>query len=223
MQVYFIRHGRTQFNLEHRFQGGRADSPLVASGIAGAKAAGEYLQTTQFAQVYSSPQKRAVDTAKYIVAVNQWQPTVQLEAGLREFDFGDWDGKVEAEVHPQAYTQVIFNQPGEYRPELAGGGESYADFVARTTKTIHELIASVGVASPLPLLIVSHGLVTTMTVKALMGVPVAELRAPFVVDGQTMKTVGHGIVDNDSLTVLETKDNRHFELVKWNETSYLTE
>jgi len=92
MQIYFIRHGRTQFNLEHRFQGGRADSPLVASGIEGAKAAGEYLKTTQFVQVYSSPQKRAVDTAKYIVATNQWQPTVQLEAGLREFDFGDWDG-----------------------------------------------------------------------------------------------------------------------------------
>ena len=46
MQIYFIRHGRTQYNLEHRFQGGRADSPLVASGIDGAKAAGDYLRTT---------------------------------------------------------------------------------------------------------------------------------------------------------------------------------
>jgi probable phosphoglycerate mutase len=60
-----------------------------------------------------------------------------------------------------------------------------------------------------------------MTVKALMGVPVAELRAPFVVDGQVMKTVGHGIVDNDSLTVLSTTDNQHFELTTWNETGYL--
>ena len=61
MQIYFIRHGRTQYNLEHRFQGGRADSPLVASGIDGAKAAGDYLSTTQFSAVYSSPQERALE------------------------------------------------------------------------------------------------------------------------------------------------------------------
>ena len=221
MQIYFIRHGRTQYNLEHRFQGGRADSPLVASGIDGAKAAGDYLSTTQFSAVYSSPQQRALDTAKYIVAANQWQPPIQIDDGLREFDFGDWDGKQEAEVQPQSYAQVIFTKPAEYRPELAGGGESYADFVTRTTSTLHRLIDQVGVASTQPLLIVSHGLVTTMTVKALMGVPVAELRAPFVVDGQVMKTVGHGIVDNDSLTVLSTTDNQHFELTTWNENGYL--
>ena len=86
MQIYFIRHGRTQYNLEHRFQGGRADSPLVASGIDGAKAAGDYLSTTQFSAVYSSPQQRALDTAKYIVAANQWQPSIQIDDDLREFD-----------------------------------------------------------------------------------------------------------------------------------------
>ncbi|GAB7168196.1 hypothetical protein TUA1478L_01920 [Lactiplantibacillus plantarum] len=42
-----------------------------------------------------------------------------------------------------------------------------------------------------------------------------------MVDGQVMKTVGHGIVDNDSLTVLSTTDNQHFELTTWNETGYL--
>lgn len=111
MQIYFIRHGRTQYNLEHRFQGGRADSPLVASGIDGAKAAGDYLSTTQFSAVYSSPQQRALDTAKYIVAANQWQPPIQIDDGLREFDFGDWDGKQEAEVQPQSYAQVILLNP----------------------------------------------------------------------------------------------------------------
>jgi probable phosphoglycerate mutase len=54
-----------------------------------------------------------------------------------------------------------------------------------------------------------------------MGVPLAKLRAPLIINGQEMKTVGHGIVDNDSLTVLSTPDNRQFELTRWNETTYL--
>ncbi|EIW14656.1 phosphoglycerate mutase [Lactiplantibacillus plantarum EGD-AQ4] len=221
MQIYFIRHGRTQYNLEHRFQGGRADSPLVESGIAGAKAAGVYLQNVEFSAVYSSPQQRALDTAKYIVAANHWQPEIQVDDGLREFDFGDWDGLKEDEVQPQSYAPMIFTSPAEYQPELAGGGEDYATFVARITGTIHQLVDQVGVSNTKPLLVVSHGLVTTMTVKALMGVPLAKLRAPFIINGQEMKTVGHGIVDNDSLTVLSTPDNRQFELTRWNETGYL--
>ncbi|RRK11657.1 histidine phosphatase family protein [Lactiplantibacillus garii] len=221
MQIYFVRHGRTQFNLEHRFQGGRSDSPLLPDGIAGAQAAGRYLAATQFARVYSSPQQRALDTAKYVVAENQWQPTVTVEPGFQEFDFGSWDGQKEAEVRPRAYAQVLLNQPGDYDPKRAGGGESYATFVARTTAAVRKVVAAAGVANPLPVLVVAHGLVTTMTVKTLLGVPVAKLRAPMVVNGRTLKTVGNGIVDNDSLTVIETDDNQNFTLKKWNDTHFL--
>lgn len=37
MQIYFIRHGRTQYNLEHRFQGGRADSRWLLAESMGQK------------------------------------------------------------------------------------------------------------------------------------------------------------------------------------------
>ena len=60
-----------------------------------------------------------------------------------------------------------------------------------------------------------------MTVKTLLGVPVAQLRDPFYMNGQLMKTIGNGIVDNGSVTVIETTDNEHFNLKKWNETSFL--
>mgnify|MGYP001256323903 CR=1 FL=1 len=219
MQIYFVRHGRTQFNLEHRFQGGRSDSPLTADGIAGARAAGRYLATTEFGQVYSSPQQRALDTAAYIVAENQFKPAVTVAPGFREFDFGTWDGQKEADVQPRAYAQVLLKQPGVYDPQQAGGGESYATFVARTTAAVHAIVDQATDARPL--LVVSHGLVTTMTVKTLLGVPVADLRAPLVVNGRTLKTIGNGIVENDSLTILETTDNQNFTLKKWNETSFL--
>lgn len=148
MQIYFVRHGRTQFNLEHRFQGGRSDSPLTADGIAGARAAGRYLATTEFGQVYSSPQQRALDTAAYIVAENQFKPAVTVAPGFREFDFGTWDGQKEADVQPRAYAQVLLKQPGVYDPQRAGGGESYATFVARTTAAVHAIVDQATDARP---------------------------------------------------------------------------
>lgn len=223
MQLYFVRHGRTQYNVEQRFQGGSADSPLVESGITGAKAAGKYLQRTQFSHVYSSPQGRALDTAKLITAENQWQPAITIDQRFSELDFGSWDGQLEQDVTPKDQLENVIHHPAAYQPELANGGETYAEFVARTTAAVHDAVAKAGVANPQPVLIVSHGLVTTMTLKTLMGVPVSGLRAPFVVDGKVLNTVGHGIVDNDSLTIVETHDNINFQLVTWNQTSYLTE
>lgn len=222
MQLYFVRHGRTQYNIEKRFQGGSADSPLVESGIAGAIAAGNYLKQVQFSQVYSSPQGRALDTAKLITAENQWQPTIIVEPRFSEFDFGRWDGQLEKDVEPKDQLDKVMHQPEAYDPALANGGETYAAFVARTTASVHDVVTKAGVDNPNPVLIVSHGLVTTMTIKTLMGVPVSGLRAPFVVDGKVLNTVGHGIVDNDSLTIVETTDNQNFKLKTWNETGYLS-
>lgn len=30
MQIYFVRHGKTEWNLASRFQGGHGDSPLLS-------------------------------------------------------------------------------------------------------------------------------------------------------------------------------------------------
>ncbi len=218
MELYFIRHGQTQYNIEHRFQGGGCDSPLLASGIDGAKRAGAYLKDVRFAKVYSSPQLRALNTAEYVVAPNRWQDEITLDSRLKEMDFGKWEGQIEATVEPHEQYDVCVNQPEKYQPELSTGGESYPEFLNRVTAAIHDAVATVGLDSPLPILIVSHGLTTTFGIKGLLNVAVKDLRQPLVVNGQT---VGTGIVDNDSLTVLETYDNQNFTIKRWNETSYL--
>lgn len=221
MQLYFIRHGQTQYNLEQRFQGGGCDSPLLPSGITGAKQAGDYLKTTRFAQVYSSPQLRALNTAKYVCAPNQWHPQIKLDARLKEMDFGGWESQVERTVEPHDQYDICVDHPEDYRPELAAGGESYPEFLARITAAIHDAVAVAGVDNPRPVLIVSHGLTTTFGIKALFNVPIKDLRKPFVVNGRALNESGAGIVSNDSLTILETKDNATFTIKTWNETGYL--
>ena len=48
MKLYFVRHGRTIWNLEGRFQGAGGDSPLLPESIDTLKALGQYLSNIPF-------------------------------------------------------------------------------------------------------------------------------------------------------------------------------
>ena len=65
--LYLLRHGQTLYNLQRLVQG-RCDSPLTSAGILQAKSAGAWMasQDVAFSAIYSSPLKRAMDTA-YVV------------------------------------------------------------------------------------------------------------------------------------------------------------
>lgn len=54
MKFYFIRHGKTLWNLEGRFQGASGDSPLLEKSIETLKQLGQYLQEIPFDVIYSS-------------------------------------------------------------------------------------------------------------------------------------------------------------------------
>ena len=63
--IYVVRHGQTDWNLEGRFQG-RIDIPLNEKGKSQAKKTKEKLEGIKFDKVFSSPLKRALETAKNI-------------------------------------------------------------------------------------------------------------------------------------------------------------
>ena len=63
--IYVVRHGQTDWNLEGRFQG-RIDIPLNEKGKSQAKKTKEKLEGIKFDKVFSSPLKRALETAKII-------------------------------------------------------------------------------------------------------------------------------------------------------------
>ena len=96
MRFYLVRHGKTEFNLAKRFQGGAVDSPLLPESIINAQKVGSYLADLKFAGAFASPQERAVVTAQNIV--DQWEvaPKIKKIADLREMNFGKWDGDLVA-------------------------------------------------------------------------------------------------------------------------------
>ena len=87
--IYIIRHGQTELNNANVLQG-RSDYPLNEKGIAQACEAGKWLedQGIAFSYVYSSPLKRAIQTAELIA---QDKPVV-IDDRLIEMDYGPYEG-----------------------------------------------------------------------------------------------------------------------------------
>jgi len=65
VKLFLIRHGQTNWNVEGRYQGDH-DIELNQVGIKQAKLAAKYLSRVEFANIYSSPLKRALYTAETI-------------------------------------------------------------------------------------------------------------------------------------------------------------
>ncbi|WP_334329545.1 histidine phosphatase family protein [Companilactobacillus sp. HBUAS59699] len=98
MEVYFVRHGQTIFNVISRMQGW-SDTPLTEQGIDDLKVTGKYLENTKFDAIYSSDLKRAVDTAEIIKKENREDPPeIRVSDNFREIFFGFFEGSEAAKT-----------------------------------------------------------------------------------------------------------------------------
>lgn len=95
------------------------------------------------APVVSSDLSRAVATAD---AIRGARPRLPHDADLREFDFGDWDGRDYDDIDGPE-VRAFFDDPGARR---APGGESWNDVAARVGVALHRL------AGPPDLIVVAH-------------------------------------------------------------------
>jgi broad specificity phosphatase PhoE len=93
--IVLVRHGETDWNREHRYQG-HADTALNEAGRQQARELVDALRPEGVTLVYTSPLRRASETAT-IVAGHLGLEARELEA-LREIDVGDWQGLTIDEV-----------------------------------------------------------------------------------------------------------------------------
>jgi broad specificity phosphatase PhoE len=157
-----LRHGETALTGEKRFSGSGGSDPSLsaagrrqaeqaavaltagAAGVVGAAGAVRPVEA-----VISSPLARCRETAR--AAADRLGLDVRLDEGLRETDFGAWDGLTFAEVRDR--------QPAELTAWLGSpdvpppGGESFTDVAARVTRTRDALLAAYPGRT---LLLVSH-------------------------------------------------------------------
>lgn len=130
-RVALIRHGRTQWNAEHRIQG-QSDIPLSEEGRR--QVAGWKLPDSMRDHAWmSSPLVRAVGTAELMGA-----RSVRRDARLREMAWGAWEGEVLAELRSRYGTELRRNERRglDFRPP---GGESPRELQARLRSWVADL------------------------------------------------------------------------------------
>lgn len=88
-KLILVRHGETDWNLNRRFQG-ISDIPLNEHGRVQAGYAREALKDVHLDAVYSSPLKRARETAEIIC--QEHSVPITTAPGLREQNVGVWEG-----------------------------------------------------------------------------------------------------------------------------------
>lgn len=156
--IYLTRHGETEWNIEKRLQG-RGDSPLTKDGIQRAKELRDRIKNIDIDVIYSSPIKRALNTAN-ILRGNK-NIDIVTDDRLMEMCFGDYEGKkidIIQKENPSWDINLIMQGNVEI---CAPNGENLKEVRERISKLMNKIIAeNIGKS----ILIVTHGI----TLKALM-------------------------------------------------------
>ena len=93
--IVLVRHGETDWNRDNRFQG-HADPPLNDAGRAQARTLASELSARSFAAAYTSPLRRAAETAAILADELHLEP--RPDESLKEVDVGSWSGLTRTEV-----------------------------------------------------------------------------------------------------------------------------
>ncbi|MBT2366363.1 bifunctional RNase H/acid phosphatase [Streptomyces sp. ISL-10] len=135
-----LRHGETALTPEKRFSGSGGSDPVLsdvgrhqAEAVAAALAARGTIQT-----VVSSPLRRCRETAEIVAA--RLGLDVIVDEGLRETDFGAWEGLTFAEVR-ERYPDDLDAWLASPKAAPTGGGESFATVTRRVASTRDKLLA----------------------------------------------------------------------------------
>ncbi|GAA2762114.1 bifunctional RNase H/acid phosphatase [Streptomyces paradoxus] len=136
-----LRHGETPLTPQKRFSGsGGTDPSLSDTGREQAERAAAMLARRGTIQaVVSSPLARTRETAGIVAA--RLGLDVSIDDGLRETDFGAWEGLTFAEVrerHPDDLNAWLASPDAE----PTGGGESFAATATRLAATRDKLVAA---------------------------------------------------------------------------------
>lgn len=129
---YYVRHGRTEFNRDHIIQGGRVDSPLVEESLGTVRDTARALAPVNLAACWCSPLGRAQETARIVLGEHKL-PIKTLD-NLREFDFGELDGKPYG-----AGTRMAFARCFMRRDFSSVGGESGDEVRERVRKAFRKM------------------------------------------------------------------------------------
>lgn len=130
-RVILVRHGESSYNVERRVQGHCDESTLTEAGRTSARQVGEALRDITFHTAYSSPLKRARETAEIVATSLSQAPNLQFTDQLKEINLVLWEGMLFSDVQakfPEGYHQWL-NEPHTLKMEVPGEDGQMRDFL----------------------------------------------------------------------------------------------
>jgi broad specificity phosphatase PhoE len=198
--LILVRHGETLWNVEKVFRG-RADVSLDELGIRQAELLGKYLSNWRLEAIYSSPVKRALDTANIIARYQN--VAVRIAEGLTDFDFGEWQSLPEQEVM-RLYPDLLNEWHSNPHKVRMPGGESLEDAKKRAVEVVNDVLSKHQGSVAL----VSHRVVIKVLICYLLGL-----------DNSHFRNINQDVA---GITIFDYADGR-FVLTRHNDTSHLRE
>jgi len=199
-KLILARHGETVWNIEKIYRG-RADINLNEMGIRQAELLGKYLSNWELEAIYSSPLRRALDTANIIARYQKI--SVHIAEGIIDLDYGEWQSLPEQEAkrrYPTLHNEW-HNNPHKVKMP---GGESLEDVRKRAIKVVSDVLARYQGS----VVLVSHRVVNKVLICSLLGL-----------DNSYFWNIKQ---DVGGITIFDYVDER-FVLTKHNDTAHLRE
>jgi len=196
-QIYVIRHGETDWNHNHLFQG-QTDMPLNENGYLQASRLTEKLKDIlPFDRIVSSDLSRAVETAAIL---NKGYTTpILTDPGLREVDFGEWEG-LTADAIEQRW-------PGELHKWFstgllhAPGGEAFEVFYDRVWRCFQNWANKKDYQT---MAMISHGGSCRVLMCAILEKPIREMSGYILANTEALIV---RVDDNDKYSVVSDQDS----------------
>jgi len=171
MEILLLRHGETDWNRQGRCQGA-SDLDLNSSGLSQAEEVGRILRQEPLAGIYSSPMKRAVQTAE-IISRHHSDLSILIDHDLRELDHGLLEGLTFDEIKSQ-YPAFI----GRWREAAAElkvpGGESLGEVDRRSWNAVQRVAERHAAGTAL---VVTHNFPILATLCRITATPLDRYRA----------------------------------------------
>lgn len=199
-KLYLVRHGESAWNQLHLYTGQR-DIPLSERGAVQAQRLAEYLGETPFVALYTSPLRRAYDTARAVA--NLKQVPLQPDARLAEISHGAWEGN-HVNVIREQYADEYAAWHNEPHTAQMPDGEALTDVASRAHEFLQEIRAR---HSDGNVFIASHDAVLRVMLLQSLGIGLEHFwRWRF---------------DNASCTIIEQLPDGQFRLALLNDVHYL--
>ncbi|TNM37556.1 histidine phosphatase family protein [Nocardioides albidus] len=170
--AFLARHGPTEWSVSGQHTS-RTDLPLLPEGEVLARGLAARLDGTTFAEVLTSPLRRARRTAELAGF-----PDAEVCDDLTEWGYGDYEGRTTAQIREDVPGWTLWTHG-------CPGGESAEEVTARCDRVVGRVRAASG-----PVLVFAHGHVLRALAARWLGLPVTDGRL-FRLDTATLSELGH--------------------------------